>query len=79
MFFPHDYSLARSPPCRTPSRAIKDRSEPLIRCIVHLSVGDPQRVSQYMRVAAEDYRDLIYWAECDKDDQKVRDFSVSFT
>jgi hypothetical protein len=46
----------------------------VIRCIIHLSGGDPQRISHIADVAAQDYRDVIYWAEYDDKDQKVHDF-----
>lgn len=49
-----------------------------IRCIVHLSAGDPQRVSYYLGIAAQDYRDVIYLAEYDKDDRRAHDFSRPF-
>ena len=51
----------------------------VIRCIVHLSAGDPERVSQFLSAAAQDYRDVIYWAEYDKDDRKVHDFNEPFS
>ena len=50
----------------------------VIRCIIHLSGGDPQRISHFVGVAAQDYRDVIYWAEYDKQDQKVHDFGKPF-
>ena len=50
----------------------------VIRCIIHLSAGDPQRVSYYLGIATQDYRDVIYWAEYDKDDRRVRDFNRPF-
>jgi hypothetical protein len=50
----------------------------VIRCIVHLSGGDPQRVSHFVGVATQDYRDVIYWAEYNKQDHKVHDFGEPF-
>src|ERR1700722_2341282 len=46
----------------------------VIRCIIHLSGGDPHRISHFAGVAAQDYRDVIYWAEYDDEDQRVHDF-----
>jgi hypothetical protein len=50
----------------------------VIRCIVHLMAGDAQRTSHYVGVATQDYRDVIYWAEYDADERKVRDFNEPF-
>jgi hypothetical protein len=50
----------------------------VIRCIIHLSGGDPQRISHFAGVAAEDYRDVILWAEYDAKDRQVHDFSKPF-
>ena len=50
----------------------------VVRCIIHLSGGDPERISYFVGIAARDYRDLIYWAEYDKEDQKVHDFGKPF-
>jgi hypothetical protein len=50
----------------------------VIRCVIHLSGGDPLRISYFIGVAAQDYRDVIYWAEYDEKDQKVRDFGTPF-
>ena len=50
----------------------------VIRCIIHLSAGDPERISYFVGIAAQDYRDVIYWAEYDKEDQKVHDFGKPF-
>jgi hypothetical protein len=51
----------------------------VIRCIVYLVAGDTQRTSHYVGVANQDYRDVIYWAEYDSDDRKVRDFNEPFS
>jgi hypothetical protein len=50
----------------------------VIRCIIHLSDGNPQRISYFVGVAAQDYRDVILWAEYDAKDQQVHDFSKPF-
>ncbi len=50
----------------------------VVRCIIHLSGGDPERISYFVGIAAQDYRDVIYWAEYDKEDQKVHDFGKPF-
>jgi len=50
----------------------------VVRCIIHLANGDPQRISHLVGVAAQDYRDIIYWAEYDKEDDKILDFGNPF-
>jgi hypothetical protein len=50
----------------------------VIRCIIHLSDGDPQRISYFVGVAAQDYRDVISWAEYDANDRQVHDFNKPF-
>jgi hypothetical protein len=50
----------------------------VVRCIVHLSMGDPELVAHFLSVAAQDYRDVIHWAEYDRDDRKVHDFNEPF-
>ena len=48
------------------------------RCILHLASGALEKVSHFVEAASADYRDVIYWAEYDKDDRRVRDFSRAF-
>ncbi len=51
----------------------------VIRCIVHLSGGDPQRTFHFAGVAAQDYRDVIYWAEYDEEGRRrVHNFDKPF-
>ena len=50
----------------------------VIRCIIYLSNGDPTRIPYFIGIAGEDYRDVIYWAEYDKNGQKARDFNQPF-
>ncbi len=47
----------------------------VIRCILHLAGNDPLKISHFVDAAVQDYRDVIYWAEYDTDDHKVRDFN----
>jgi hypothetical protein len=56
----------------------KERNR-VIRCIVHLSGGDPTRVSHFVGVATEDYRDVIFWAESDDDGKQLHDFNRPFS
>jgi hypothetical protein len=50
----------------------------VVRCIIHLAGGDPERISYFVGIAAQDYRDVIYWAEYDKENQKEYDFGKPF-
>jgi hypothetical protein len=40
--------------------------------------GAPHRTSYYVGAATQDYRDVIYWAEYDAGERKVRDFNEPF-
>jgi hypothetical protein len=48
------------------------------RCIVHLAAGALEKIGHFVQVANADHRDVIYWAEYDTDDRRVRDFSQAF-
>lgn len=50
----------------------------VLRCILFLSAGDADRVEHNLRRALTDYRDVIYWAEYDRNDNKINDFSKPF-
>ena len=53
-------------------------SERVIRCIIHLSNGSFQKLEHNYKTANEDYRDIILFAEYDKEDRKINDFSKPF-
>jgi hypothetical protein len=48
------------------------------RCILHLAGGALEKVSHFVEAANADQRDVIYWAEYDRNDRRVRDFSKAF-
>ena len=48
------------------------------RCVLHLSAGSVSTVSQNVATAMQDYRDIILFAEYDRDDQRLYDFSKPF-
>ena len=50
----------------------------VIRCIIHLAEGDTDKLLHFINAANSDYRDIIYWAEYDKGDQKAHDFNLPF-
>ena len=48
------------------------------RCILHLSEGSVAAVTKNIELARQDYRDAILFAEYDRDDQRLHDFSKRF-
>ena len=52
--------------------------ERIARCILHLSAGSVSDVTRYVSTAMRDYRDVILFAEYDRDDRRLHDFSRPF-
>jgi hypothetical protein len=50
----------------------------VLRCVVHLAEGSPERLQHFLRVAELDYRDVILFAEYDRQDRHVRDLRREF-
>ena len=48
------------------------------RCILFLADGNVDALKANLATAAEDYRDIILFAEYDREDNRVRDFSKPF-
>lgn len=48
------------------------------RCILHLAARALDKVTHFASAANGDYRDVLFWAEYDRDDRRVRDFSRAF-
>ena len=48
------------------------------RCILYLAGGALESVGYFVDAANADYRDVIYWAEYDANDRRVRDFTQAF-
>jgi hypothetical protein len=48
------------------------------RCILHLARGDTDRLRELVASANTDSRDVIYWAEYDRDGRRVREFDRPF-
>ena len=48
------------------------------RCVLHLAAGASDKVAYFLDAATTDYRDVILWAEYDRDDRRVRDLSRTF-
>lgn len=53
-------------------------SDRVRRCVLHLAAGGADKVARYIEAANTDYRDVILWAEYDREDRRVRDFSRAF-
>jgi hypothetical protein len=48
------------------------------RCILHLARGSANQLLHFIGNANNDYRDVIYWAEYGRNDQRVHDFNEPF-
>ncbi len=57
----------------------EDPSSRIIRCILKLAEGDEEKLERYIKTALSDWRDVIYWAEYDREDKRVFDGSKRFT
>jgi hypothetical protein len=62
------------------SQVYKEKPSPRItRCIIKLSNSDEEKLAHYIKVALSDWRDVIYWAEYDRDGKRVWKGSSRFT
>jgi len=50
----------------------------IIRCIIHLASGSTNQLLDLIANANADYRNVVYWAEYDRDDRRIRDFTQPF-
>ena len=48
------------------------------RCILHLSAGSTDKLKHNVEDAAKDYRDIIFFAEYDRDANRIHDFTRDF-
>src|SRR5215211_907753 len=56
-----------------------DREVPrILRCVLFLSRGELPLLMHNADQDRGDYQDVIYWAEYDEQDRRVRDFSQPF-
>jgi hypothetical protein len=53
-------------------------SDRIMRCVVHLAEGKLGSLRQYIKAALSDWRDVIYWAECNRKDERIHDFRLPF-
>ena len=51
----------------------------VIRCVIYLAEGNADKLLEFIGSARTDYRDVIYWAEYDGSDRKIRDFGQPFS
>jgi len=45
------------------------------RCVLFLAGGDEDKLAHFVTAALSDYRDVIWWAEYDGQEERVRDFA----
>lgn len=50
----------------------------IFRSLLFLSNGNYEDLNKFLKTAEIDYRDILYWAEYDKNDNRIRDFSKPF-
>jgi len=50
----------------------------VIRCILQLAESKLPHLEHYMKAALADWRDVIAWAEYDKNEARIFDFNVPF-
>lgn len=48
-----------------------DPSPRIFRCLLHLAQGDEASLRRHSEIALTDWRDLILWAEYDKNENRV--------
>ncbi|MGY5853955.1 MAG: hypothetical protein RTU92_10345 [Candidatus Thorarchaeota archaeon] len=58
---------------------MEDPSSRIIRCILKLAEGDEEKLERYIKTALSDWRDVIYWAEYDREDKRIFDGNKRFT
>jgi hypothetical protein len=52
----------------------------ITRCVLYLADGNLESLASYIKAAMQDYRDVIWWAEYDREDRekRIRDFNLPF-
>ena len=48
------------------------------RCVLFLAMGDEKKIVDFVTAALTDYRDVIWWAEYDGKEARLRDLSKPF-
>lgn len=48
------------------------------RCVIFLAGGDQSKLADFVAAALGDYRDVIWWAEYDGKEERLRDFARPF-
>ena len=78
-----DFSLAERQEALGVLRLLEDEMGPgehsrVLRCVVSLAQGDLTRLFHFADRATQDYRDVVYWAEYDEHNRRVRDLNLPF-
>jgi hypothetical protein len=50
----------------------------IARCVVHLANRELDKLSHFVESARQDWRDVIWWAEYDGKEERLRDFNRRF-
>jgi hypothetical protein len=50
----------------------------VLRSIVFLAQGSLDNLQHYFKAALTDWRDVVYWAEYDRNDKRIHDFNLLF-
>ena len=53
-------------------------SDKMIRCIIYLAKGDVMLLKRTIGCARKDYKDVLWLAEYDRGDDRLRDFNKTF-
>jgi len=48
------------------------------RCVLFLAGGDEEKLTHFVTAALADYRDVIWWAEYDGKEERLRDLTRPF-
>ena len=79
----HDFSKGEVAPAidLVSNLSTEDRdtfTDQVLRCVIFLSNGSLTDLVRNLACARTDWRDVIYWAEYDANDVRVRDHNVPF-
>jgi hypothetical protein len=69
-----EHALAADPELRKLDGAVPELAR-VARCVVFLAGGDPAKLAHFVAAARLDYRDVIWWAEYDGGETRLRNFT----
>jgi hypothetical protein len=77
-FIPNERAAVRAVLGWLEAELSRDRAR-ILRCVLFLARGDLPRLQHNANAARSDWRDVIWWAEYERDDRRVRDFNQPFS